>query len=239
MGRLAAEAAGEALLDIGIGGGRTTEFLLPFTSDYVGIDYLAEFVTAARRRFPEVRFEQMDAREMSRFSSESFGAVVFSLNGIDGISHADRLRAIAEIRRVLRPGGWFAYSTHNLAYTLSRRREEPMTRRGLAAAIPAARAVRSRTWEWWRRRLLRNHIESGEGWATIPGRAYGHPVIWHHITCATAIREMTTAGLDAHIEIFTSQGEAVVAEQVGGALSVLACPHSADLHVLAQRAETA
>jgi SAM-dependent methyltransferase len=43
-----------------------------------------------------------------------FDIVVFSYNGIDYVPHDDRLRVLSEIRRVLRHGGTFAFSTHNI-----------------------------------------------------------------------------------------------------------------------------
>jgi SAM-dependent methyltransferase len=50
------------------------------------------------------------------FASGSFDFVLFSFNGIDYVNHSDRLTILKEIRRVLRPGGWFCFSTHNLNF---------------------------------------------------------------------------------------------------------------------------
>src|ERR1041385_469458 len=54
---------GKKLLDIGIGGGRTTRFLLEISSDYTGIDYTADCITAARQRFPNANLQCCDARD--------------------------------------------------------------------------------------------------------------------------------------------------------------------------------
>jgi ubiquinone/menaquinone biosynthesis C-methylase UbiE len=48
------------------------------------------------------------------FSDEEFDFVFFSFNGIDLVSHDDRLRILAEVLRVLKPAGIFAFSSHNL-----------------------------------------------------------------------------------------------------------------------------
>src|SRR5581483_2753734 len=114
--RLAREVRGQPILDIGVGGGRTTTLLRSISADYVGIDYLESLVQAARRRHPDVRYEHMDARDLSAFGDGSFALVVFSHNGIDGLSHHDRRIVVAETHRVLRPRGLFAYSTMNLEY---------------------------------------------------------------------------------------------------------------------------
>ena len=39
-----------------------------------------------------------------------------SNNVLDAVSHEDRLRALAEFRRVLRPGGMLVFSSHNRQY---------------------------------------------------------------------------------------------------------------------------
>ena len=72
------------ILDIGVGGGRTAPLLAALSADYRGIDYLAEMVALARRRFPAFRFLEMDARRLS-FPDQSFRLVTFSYNGIDSV----------------------------------------------------------------------------------------------------------------------------------------------------------
>ncbi len=239
LGRLAAEAGGEPILDVGVGGGRTTPFLRQITSEYVGIDYLNELVAAARERFPNVRFEQVDARDLSRFTPGEFGAAVFSRNGIDGMSPRDRAVTFSEIHRVLRRGGWFAYSTHNLAYTLaSRWRPDPG--RSLRHPLRAISFAPGELLRCWHRGRLRALMDSGDGWATRVTCAYGHPVIWHHISCEAALRELRSAHFDAEIEIYRSDGrdalEGLRGPTVPGpSLPSLAHPDSPDLHVLARR----
>ena len=48
------------------------------------------------------------------FADGSFDFVLFSYNGIDYVSHDDRLKILQEVRRVGKPGGYFCFSTHNL-----------------------------------------------------------------------------------------------------------------------------
>src|SRR2546430_13212490 len=49
------EIEGRRLLDIGIGSGRTTKHLLEISSDYTGIDYIAECAEVAQTNFPRAR----------------------------------------------------------------------------------------------------------------------------------------------------------------------------------------
>jgi SAM-dependent methyltransferase len=107
---------GKKLLDIGIGGGRTTGFLLEISSDYTGIDYTPECVSAARQRYPDANLLCCDARDLRGFADATFDFVLFSFNAIDYMIHEDRLNCLAEINRVLQPGGFFMFSTHNRDY---------------------------------------------------------------------------------------------------------------------------
>lgn len=104
------------MLDIGVGGGRTTHHFIERVREYVAIDYCPRMVWACQRKFPNQRdsFVVGDARSMPEFSDQRFDFVLYSYNGIDYMGHQDRLRAFSEIRRVLRAGGFFCLSSHNL-----------------------------------------------------------------------------------------------------------------------------
>jgi SAM-dependent methyltransferase len=103
------------MLDLGVGGGRTTPHFASRAADYVGADYSIGMAAAAYARFAKerYRFSVADARALP-FPDDSFDFVLFSFNGIDYVSHDDRKRVLAEVHRVMRDGGCFAFSTHNL-----------------------------------------------------------------------------------------------------------------------------
>ena len=101
------------ILDIGIGGSRTTAALLDISTNYVGIDFSPEMIAASRHRYPYVSFEVCDARKMSRFHDRSFDMIMFSYNGIDSVGHSDRLQILREIYRVLAYSGTLVFSSHN------------------------------------------------------------------------------------------------------------------------------
>ncbi|PYP88407.1 MAG: hypothetical protein DMF61_07390 [Blastocatellia bacterium AA13] len=121
------ELRNQPILDIGVGGGRTTPHLLRISGDYVGIDYSEIMIRLCRARMPEVAFEVCDARDLSRFESDRFAAVFFSWNGIDSVSPEDRGRVLREVNRVLRRDGAFVFSAHNLDWW--NRRELRLIRR--------------------------------------------------------------------------------------------------------------
>lgn len=106
--------SGKEILDLGVGGGRTTPYLAARASSYVGLDYSAAMVEICRKKFPSLTFVCEDASNLQRFKANSFGVVVFSFNGIDYIrTDRARTRCFHEVARVLRPGGYFIFSSHN------------------------------------------------------------------------------------------------------------------------------
>jgi len=107
------EVRGKQMLDLGIGAGRTTHFLLPLASDYIGIDYAETMVGHAKSLFPLAKLYTEDARDLSSFADGQFDFVLFSFNGLDCLGHADRLKCLQEIRRILKKSGLFAFSSHN------------------------------------------------------------------------------------------------------------------------------
>lgn len=111
--RVADEVRGGPLLDLGVGAGRSTSLMRMLGADYVGVDYTPSMIESCRRRFPTERFELADARDLSMFPDGYFALVLFTFNGIDAVGHEDRLRIIGEARRVLRPGGYFVFNSHN------------------------------------------------------------------------------------------------------------------------------
>ena len=112
------ELANMKMLDLGVGGGRTTKHFFPLVKDYIGVDYSAAMIEACKERFssyyPSIKFMVGDARNLSQFADNSFDLILFSFNGIDYISHEDRLKVLQEINRVGKSGGYFFFSSHNL-----------------------------------------------------------------------------------------------------------------------------
>jgi ubiquinone/menaquinone biosynthesis C-methylase UbiE len=105
---------GMNILDLGVGGGRTTGYLASIAKRYVGVDYALKMVEACRAKFPGLEFHTADAADLSVFRDGSFDAVVFAFNGIDYVvPDANRERCLQECRRLLRCNGVLVFSTHN------------------------------------------------------------------------------------------------------------------------------
>lgn len=125
---LRSEGLGEMrMLDLGVGGGRTTVLFAPAAREYHAVDRSASLIEACRRRFahedwPHVTWTVGDARDLP-YENGFFDFVMFSWNGLDGVGDDhERMRALREIRRVLAPGRRFFFSAHNLENALARPR---------------------------------------------------------------------------------------------------------------------
>lgn len=104
------------MLDLGVGAGRTVQHFAPLVRTYIGVDAAENMVHASRGRYPQYRFAVADAANLEEYASKSFDFILFSFNGIDHLNKDGRRRALHEMKRLLRRGGYLAYSTHNMNY---------------------------------------------------------------------------------------------------------------------------
>ena len=106
------------ILDIGCGAGRTTLGLyrLGF-KNIVGVDItpgmIKEAKSNAKKVGIEIHFEVGDACSLA-YEDNSFNGCLFSFNGIMQIpTRANRVIALKEIKRVMKKGGIFIFTTHD------------------------------------------------------------------------------------------------------------------------------
>jgi len=106
------------MLDLGVGGGRTTLHFAKWVREYVGADYAGNMIAECTARFvgypKSISFTVCDATSMKMFEDNLFDFILFSYNGIDSVSHEDRLKILQEVSRVGKAGGHFCFSSHNL-----------------------------------------------------------------------------------------------------------------------------
>lgn len=113
LDELGAGLGGVDMLDLGVGAGRTSWFFAPRVKSYLGLDYAPAMIERCKQDLPTYEFMVGDACRLDFAADDSYDFVLFSYNGIDHVELADRERALIEIKRVLRPGGVMAFSSHN------------------------------------------------------------------------------------------------------------------------------
>lgn len=97
---------GMRLLDVASGPGYVAAAAAERGASVVGVDFAAAMVAEAQRRYPKVKFQEGDAEALA-FPEASFDAVTMNY----GLLHLGQPeRALGEARRVLRPGGRFAFT---------------------------------------------------------------------------------------------------------------------------------
>jgi ubiquinone/menaquinone biosynthesis C-methylase UbiE len=131
---------GRPIMDVGVGTGRTTPYLMDLSTEYIGLDYSPEMIAKCCTQFPGVRFEVADARRLDAYPTGHFGMVMFSFNGIDYVQHSDRLAALSECHRLLGEGGIFLFSSHNELW--DQRADRPVARRVLGRIKDSIRYIR-------------------------------------------------------------------------------------------------
>lgn len=186
-----------AILDIGVGAGRTTRYLSNLGRSYVGIDYSAAMVESCRDLCPGVDVRLGDATNMEMFEEDRFDVVVFSFNGIDHVVHEDRLRILREVHRVLRPSGVFIFSTHNLdrpkmvPFTWPRFRspdhQGPPVRGTLKAIAQKGREI----FNYLRNKRYETHHD---GHAMLVDLVYEYRLLMYHITADAQTRQLEEVG---------------------------------------------
>ncbi len=117
--RLEARLPAMRMLELGVGAGRITEHYAPRVADYRAVDLCPTMVEECRRRFsgritPE-RFTVGDMRALGGYAPSSFDLVFISYNTIDHLTLEERAQLTAQARRILAPGGYFCFSSHNIA----------------------------------------------------------------------------------------------------------------------------
>ena len=189
------------VLDIGVGGGRTTELLGSGARSYTGIDISPAMLALARTRFPNRDLREGSVVDLTGFADEAFDLVVFSYNGLDALDHADRGAALASLARVCRPDGRVLFSSLNLdgvsfderPWRVSGGLFSARVRYHVGDAVrhpgTMVRSVRN-----YRRTRLQS--EDGEGWGRRPLRAHEFRFVVHFATFGETVAEAAAAGLE-------------------------------------------
>ena len=119
MRRRLGDASDLAVLDVGCGTGETDRFLAPEIRSLHGADISARSIERARKNNPGVDYRAYDGGTLP-FDDDEFD-LSFSVNVLHHVEPGDRAAVVAELGRVVRPGGLIAIVEHNPLNPLTRR----------------------------------------------------------------------------------------------------------------------
>jgi SAM-dependent methyltransferase len=179
------------VLDLGCGAGRVTMYLRPLTRAYVGVDISRHMIDHCRHEYPDVAFFEADMRSLARFGAGTFAAMFALSSVIDAVSHEDRLTVLAEVRRVMMPGGLIVFNAHNRRYRDNEtppalvRSRNPFTQLRCAADYVMAQANRHR---------IRRHQRHEEEYALLNDSGHNFSVLHYYIDRPAQVRQLTSAG---------------------------------------------
>lgn len=200
---IAPQIRGKQILDIGVGGGRTTPHLLDLSSNYTAIDYSPAMVEAARRRFDISSIYCCDARDMRRFGDGVFDFILFSFNGLDYVPHGDRLKALREIHRTLASDGLFMFSSHNRSGNAAKAPWNPRNcQLSLHWAKTCVRALVTLPRHW----QMRQYEVQESGYAVLNDPALGYSLLTYYIDGAHQLKQLAAIGF-AHAQAFDVHGQ--------------------------------
>lgn len=108
------DALSGRVLELGVGAGRVTRYLYRIAAQLHGIDISPAMVHRSSLLFPDATISVRDLREVGAYGPATLDAVVGSFNVIDVLDDLDRQAVLAELAKVLVPGGMLVFSSHNL-----------------------------------------------------------------------------------------------------------------------------
>lgn len=214
--RYAADICDKRVLDLACGAGRTTHYLRHLTAHYSGADLSSRMLAACRRQPANrgLEFLELDMRNVGSLGEQRFDFVLISANGIDHLTHDERLQVLRDLRRVLSERGLLVFSAHNKAF-LDRHWDGEVPVPDLREALQVTRFLRHplRRLENLRRvlRVRRNHDRLrplqtfADDYSIVVGQAHDHTLLSYWIEPAAQIRQIAEVGFEL-LETYDTYG---------------------------------
>jgi SAM-dependent methyltransferase len=177
------------VLELGCGGGRLTGYLLEIAREVDAIDVSPTMLAACQAAYPSARCALGDVGDLSGFAADSFDAVVAGFSVLDVLSDADRRRTLADLRRIIVPGGLLVMSSHNRDAGPDR----PADRFRKSPGAAVKMALRVPRWLPNRRRLTALQREE-PGYAVLNDSSHDFGALHYYITRDDQERQLHDAG---------------------------------------------
>jgi ubiquinone/menaquinone biosynthesis C-methylase UbiE len=174
------------VLELGAGSGRIASVLKHRTSEYYATDINPDMISTLRDVHPGVKASVADARKLDNFRDSDYDTVIFSFCGIDCLPFRDRPLALSEINRVLKPGGAFIHSTHNVTFARSAS-HNPKLRNYLNSLIEFC----LRKYNRWK---LARHEYYSQDYAVVNDRALHNGLLNVYVKPELHFAQLKTAG---------------------------------------------
>lgn len=101
------------VLELGPGAGRFTEYLAELAGELTALEISPDMAEVCRRRVPSATVRVGDMEDLAAVADESLEAVVGTCNVLDVLDDPERRALLAELHRILVPGGLLLFSSHN------------------------------------------------------------------------------------------------------------------------------
>jgi ubiquinone/menaquinone biosynthesis C-methylase UbiE len=219
IANLGAQLSQMAMLDLGVGAGRTTRHFAPRVADYTGIDYSAAMIAACIQTFAgwvthagqPLTWRVGDARALEIFPDQAFDLILFSFNGLDFMTHPERLQVLTDLYRLCRPGGYVCFSSHNLQGIESQfswRRQwrwNPLT--------TYVNLCMSGVWRWCNPGLSLVQLQAAPHWV-VRDESHNFRLKTYYVRPLEQVRQLLAAGF-RQIQVLTWHDGTVLAQVPG------------------------
>ncbi len=112
LDRVAAQADGGPVVEVGSGPGHVTAYLADAGADATGIDLSPGMVAQARTRFPDGDYQVGDLRKLMRPISAPGWSAVLAWYSLIHLAASELPDALGALTRPLAPGGWLVVALH-------------------------------------------------------------------------------------------------------------------------------
>jgi SAM-dependent methyltransferase len=206
------------VIEVGCGAGRVLGYLVALGGEVQGIDLSPAMVDYCRQAYPQADVRVGDVAALAQTLPGPFDAIVAASNLLDVFDDARRQSVLADLGRLLTPGGVLIFSSHNLAEL--ERRPAPGRRRGLVGRgadillrhtpLELASTVARLPARLRNRRRLAPLQSSGAGYAIVNDETFDYGLLHYYVQRDAQERQLRQAGLEL-IECLDPEGRPVPA----------------------------